>query len=109
MTNLLNSILLMTTPAGGSGSGFAQLLPLLMIVVVFYFFMIRPQMKKSKELKKFISEIQKGDKVLTLSGIHGKIVEMQETTVTLEIENGRMRVEKSAIVNSPENVQSQAK
>ena len=105
----MNFILLMTPPAGGQGSAFSSLVPLLMIVVIFYFFMIRPQMKKSKELKKFISEIQKGDKVLTLSGIHGKIIEIQDTTVTLEIENGRMRVEKSAIVNSPENVQTQAK
>lgn len=105
MMNLMN-VLLMAPPAAGSNPNpVMQFLPLILIGIVFYFFMIRPQMKKSKELKKFVAGIQKGDKVLTLSGIHGKIVEIQETTVTLEIENGRMRVEKSAIVNSPENVQ----
>lgn len=73
-------------------------LPILLIIVVFYFFMIRPQMKKQKEQNKFRQEIKKGDKVVTIAGIHGKIAELQETTFTLEIEGGvRMKVEKSAI------------
>jgi len=106
MTHLLNALLLMA-PSGGSaeGGGLGSMLPLLLIIVIFYFFMIRPQVKKSKELKKFISEMQKGDKVLTTGGIHGKIVEMQETTVTLEVESGaRMRVEKSAIIKDATSI-----
>ena len=76
-------------------------LPLLLIVVVFYFFMIRPQSKKAKEAKKFREALSKGAKVVTIGGIHGKIVEVKEQYVTLTIANGvEVKVQKSAI--SPE-------
>jgi len=88
-------------PQGGQGgqqSGWWSFLPLLLIVVVFYFFFIRPQMKRSKDQKKFRESLQKGQKVITIGGIHGRIVEIQDTTVTIEVENQvRLRVEKSAI------------
>jgi len=97
--NLLNILLL--APQGGqsgSQSGWWSFIPLLLIVVVFYLFFIRPQMKRSKDQKKFRSSLQKGQKVITVGGIHGKIVELQETTVTIEVENQvRLKVEKSAI------------
>ncbi len=99
MTNLLN-ILLMASPQGQSdpNQGWMQFIPLLLIIVVFYFFFIRPQMKKSKDQKKFKESLQKGQKIITIGGIHGRIVEIQETTVTIEVENGvRLRMEKSAI------------
>jgi preprotein translocase subunit YajC len=83
---------------GGSQSSWLSFLPLLLIVVVFYFFFIRPQMKRSKDQKKFRESLQKGQKVITIGGIHGRIVEIQDTTVTIEVENQvRLRVEKSAI------------
>ncbi|MDP4280912.1 MAG: preprotein translocase subunit YajC [Bacteroidota bacterium] len=98
--NLL-SILLMSAPQGQQGSAQStwwSLLPLLLIIVVFYLFFIRPQMKRSKDQKKFRENLQKGQKVITIGGIHGKIVELQDTTVTIEVENQvRLRVEKSAI------------
>jgi preprotein translocase subunit YajC len=98
--NLL-SILLMAPPAGGSGSqgnSLYSFLPLILIVLVFYLFFIRPQMKKSKEQKKFRESLDKGQKIITIGGIHGKIVEIQDTTVTIEVEGQvRLRVEKSAI------------
>lgn len=73
-------------------------LPLVLIILVFYLFFIRPQMKKSKDQKKFREAIKKGDKIVTIGGIHGKIIEMQETTVTIEVEGqNRLRIEKSAI------------
>jgi preprotein translocase subunit YajC len=73
-------------------------LPILLIIVVFYFFMIRPQMKKQKDQNKFRQELQKGDKIVTIAGIHGKLVEIQDTTFTMEIEGGvRMKIEKSAV------------
>jgi preprotein translocase subunit YajC len=76
-------------------SGF---LPMLLIIVVFYFFMIRPQMKKAKDHKKYVEELKKGDKVITTSGIHGRIVDMNETTFLVEVEGGtKIRFEKSAI------------
>lgn len=71
---------------------------MLLIIVVFYFFMIRPQMKKAKDHKKYVEEIKKGDKVITTSGIHGRIVDLNETTFLIEVEGGtKIRFEKSAI------------
>lgn len=84
---------------GTSGSnGLLSFLPLILIILVFYLFFIRPQMKKSKEQKKFRENLKKGDKVVTIGGLHGKIAEMDETTVTLEVGNQvRLTFEKSAI------------
>ena len=71
---------------------------MLLIIVVFYFFMIRPQMKKAKDHKKYVQEISKGDKVITTSGIHGRIVDLNESTFLIEVEGGtKIRFEKSAI------------
>jgi preprotein translocase subunit YajC len=93
---LLN-ILLMAPPAEGGG-GIGSFLPLILIVIVFYFFMIRPQLKKSKEQRKFREGLAKGDKVVTIGGVHGKIAEVQDTTVMLEVGDGvKFKVEKSAI------------
>lgn len=90
---MLTSILLQA-----QGGGAYNLLMIGMIIVVFYFFMIRPQMKKAKEEKAFKESIQKGDKVVTIGGVHGKIVEVNETTFLLEIDsNTRVKIEKSAI------------
>jgi preprotein translocase subunit YajC len=65
--------------------------------VIMYFFMIRPQMKKAKEAKKYQEGIQIGDKVVTLGGIHGKVIEVDETTIVLSLDQGRMRIEKAAL------------
>jgi preprotein translocase subunit YajC len=93
----VSSILLQASQPS-SGMGLMQIVPLLLIVVVFYFFFIRPQMKRSKDQKKFRESLQKGQKVITIGGIHGRIVEIQDTTVTIEVEGQvRLRVEKSAI------------
>ncbi|MDB2697743.1 preprotein translocase subunit YajC [Crocinitomicaceae bacterium] len=81
------------------GEGGSQLVMLLLILGVFYFFMIRPQMKKQKELKKFRESLAAGDKVITIGGIHGKILEVNDTTVLLSCEGGKLRVEKSAVSN----------
>lgn len=73
-------------------------LPLILIVLVFYLFFIRPQMKKSKDQKKFREALKKGDKIVTIGGIHGKIIEVQETTFTIEVEGqNRLKIEKSAV------------
>lgn len=82
----------------GGGLGYQQLIMFGLIAVVFYFFMIRPQMKKQKDQKKYAEELKKGDKVVTTAGIHGKVYEIAETTFLLETENGgRIRFNKSAI------------
>lgn len=75
-----------------------QFLPMLLIIVVFYFFMIRPQMKKAKDHKKYVEDLKKGDKVITTSGIHGKIVDMNDTTFVVDVDSGtKIRFEKSSI------------
>lgn len=68
------------------------------IVVVFYFFMIRPQQKKAKDQKKFVDEVAKGDQVVTIGGMHGRIAEVEGDTIILEVEKGgRIKFSKSAI------------
>ena len=75
-----------------------QFLPLVLIIVVFYFFMIRPQLKKTKEQKKFRENIKVGDKIVTIGGIHGKISDIQETTFMITVEGGvKLKIERSAI------------
>ncbi len=98
MTNLLSILLMTPQGQGGQQNGWYSFLPLLLIIVVFYFFFIRPQMKRSKDQKKFKESLQKGQKIITIGGIHGRIVEIQETTVTIEVENSvRLRIEKTAV------------
>jgi len=68
------------------------------IAIIFYCFMNRPQQKKQKDQKKFINEIKKGDSIVTIGGIHGKITDMDEETVTIDVEKGaRIKFERSAI------------
>jgi preprotein translocase subunit YajC len=75
-----------------------QLIVFGLIILVFYFFMIRPQIKKQKDQKNFVAELKKGDKVVTTSGMHGKIFEVAETTFLIEPEGGgKIRFDKSAI------------
>jgi len=96
--NLLNILLFMPTSEDGEGGGLMSFLPLILIVLVFYLFFIRPQMKKSKDQRKFREAIKKGDKIITIGGIHGKIIEVQEKTFTIEVEGqNRLKVEKSAV------------
>ncbi len=80
-----------------------QMVMLVLILVVFYFFMIRPQMKKQKELKKFREAMGVGDKVVTIGGIHGKILEVSESTILIATESGKMRLDKTAVSNSSED------
>ncbi len=82
-----------------SGGGIASMLPFLAMIVVVYFFMIRPQMTRQKKEKAFRAEIKKGSKVVTTSGIHGKIVDLNDTdnTVVIETGAGKIKFERSAI------------
>ena len=90
---MLSTSLLLQIPAG-----VANFLPMLLIIVVFYFFMIRPQMKKAKDHKKYLEELKKGDRVITTSGIHGRIVDLNDTTFVIEVESGaKLRFDKSAV------------
>lgn len=78
--------------------GLESLLFPVLLIVVFYFFMIRPQLKKTKEQKKFRENIKTGDRIITIGGIHGKIVDVQEKTFIIMVEGGvKLKIEKSAI------------
>ena len=92
----LNAILLQAAPGGG---GMVQLLLMGGIILVFWLFIIRPQAKKAKEQKKFVENMQKGDKVVTIAGIHGTINKINEdNTIQLEVSPGSyLKIEKSTI------------
>lgn len=93
---------------GGNGEGnpYQGLIMILLVFVVFYFFMIRPQMKKQKEVKKFRESIKTGDKVVTAGGIHGKIKEVKESTFVVDIADSvRVTVEKSSVFASGADMQ----
>ncbi|MBS9461596.1 preprotein translocase subunit YajC [Flagellimonas sp. HMM57] len=88
-----------------------QFLPLILIFIVAYFFMIRPQIKRQKDEKKFASELKKGDRIITKSGLHGKVVELNDKDYSCVIETmaGRLKFDRSAIslemskkLNTPE-------
>lgn len=102
----LSSILLMQAPEGGEGGGLLSFLPLILIILVFYLFFIRPQMKRSKDQRKFREALEKGQKIVTIGGIHGKILEVKDTYVLLEVEGqNKLKVEKSAIAMDSQDQQ----
>jgi len=75
-----------------------QFLPFILIIVVFYFFMIRPQMKKQKDHKKYIEELGVNAKIVTTAGIHGRIAEVSGTTFLIDVGSGvKIRFDKSAV------------
>lgn len=94
------SIFLMSTPSSsGSGAGYMNLVLLVGVFAVMYFFMIRPQSKKAKDQRIFLENLQKGDKVVTVSGIHGRILKVNDSG-TLEVEidsNTKVVMERSGI------------
>ncbi|HEX2683564.1 MAG TPA: preprotein translocase subunit YajC, partial [Ferruginibacter sp.] len=94
----LLSIFLMMDPQGKGGSS-GTLIMMGLMILVFWLFMIRPQAKKAKKQKDFISNLQKGDKIVTIAGIHGTVNKVNDdTTLTLETSPGSyMKVERSAI------------
>ncbi len=98
---MMHSVLLMAPQGGaqGGGSSTMTMIMMLAIFVVFWFFMIRPQAKKAKDQKKFIENMQKGDKVVTIAGIHGTINKISEDgTLQLEVSPGSyIKIERSSI------------
>ncbi len=80
------------------GGGYSQIIFFVGIAVVFYFFMIRPQQKKQKDQKKFLAEIKKGDAVVTIGGMHGKVHSLDDATITLDVDKGtKLTFERSSI------------
>jgi len=90
---------LQTAPAASTSSNFMMsVLPFLLIILIFYFFIIRPQNKKQKETEKMLSTLKKGDKVVTIGGIHGIVSSTKETTVVVKVDDTtKLELNRSAI------------
>ena len=98
MNTLVSMVLLQNEAVGG---GFSGLIMIIAMVVIFYFFMIRPQSKKQKEIKKAREAMQKGDNVVTAGGIHGKIKDISDNTISMEIAPGvSIKVDKASVFPS---------
>lgn len=108
--NTILTIMLQSAAAGGSQGGgqWGNIIFIVALVAIFYFFMIRPQSKRQKEIRKFRESLKAGDKVISAGGIHGRIKEVKDDTVILEIaDNVRVKVEKASIYASAPDVVSQ--
>ena len=104
----ISFILLQAQGGEGAMGGLGAFLPLLLIIVVFYFFMIRPQMRKQKELKTYRDALQKGDKVVTTGGIYGKITSISDNTVDVEIARDvTIKIDKYAILKDSTDLANQ--
>jgi len=83
-----------------TSGGLMSFLPLIVIFAVFYFMLIRPQMKRSKEHKQLVSQLAKGDEVITNGGLLGRITDVSESFVTLEVaDNIKIKIQRQAVAN----------
>jgi preprotein translocase subunit YajC len=99
---MLNTILLQ---AAGGGSGWSSMIMIVALIAIFYFFMIAPQQKKQKKINAFRDSLRNGDKVMTAGGIYGRIREVKDNTVILEIADGvRIKIDKNSIYQSMQDV-----
>jgi preprotein translocase subunit YajC len=98
----MRTLILLQTE-GTQGGGIMGFLPIILIFVVFYFFMIRPQMKRSKELKAFRESLAKGDKIMTTGGIIGKVLEINDDSVLITSDGTKLRLDKSAVINNTQD------
>ena len=104
---MLTTILLQAAD-GAQGASWANMGVLLLIFVIFYFFMIRPQTKRQKEIKKFQDSLENGKTVITQGGIYGRVREVKDNYVLVEIADGvKIRVNKNMVFDSPEDATQQ--
>ena len=97
----MNLNLIMIQDAAAS-SGFSSIILIVAFIAIFYFFMVRPQQKKQKEINKFRSELNNGDRVITAGGIYGIIKDIKDNYIILEIaDNVRIKIDKNSIYASP--------
>lgn len=101
---MLNTILLQAG-AGAAGSGWSSMIMIIMIIAIFYFFIMYPQQKKQKKINNFRNSLQKGDKVMTAGGIYGRIREIKDNYVMLEIDNNvTIKIDKNSIYQSMQDI-----
>jgi len=96
----IQALLLMGAPGGEQANPIAMFLPLILIFIVFYFFIIRPQKKKEDTRKQMIEAVKKGDRVVTVGGVHGTVNQVDEASVLVQVDsNTKLRIEKSALAS----------
>ncbi len=110
---LLNFILLDAAAAGATGNtgaaGWQSFIMIIVLIGIFYFFMVRPQSKKQKEIRKFREGLSVNDKVITAGGIYGKIKDIKEKSIILEIsDNVKIRIDKNSVYPSADDAQADA-
>lgn len=104
---MLNTILLQAASggSGAAGSGWSSMIMIIALIAIFYFFMIAPQQKKQKKINAFRDSLQKGDKVMTAGGIYGRIREIKDNYVMLEIDNNvTIKIDKNSIYQSVQDI-----
>lgn len=105
---MLNTILLQAS-TGAAGSGWSSMIMIIAIIAIFYFFMIAPQQKKQKKINAFRDSLKNGDKVVTIGGIYGRVREIKDNTIILEVADGvRIKFDKNAI-STPDSSDLQTK
>ena len=95
-------------PASKEQNPLMTFLPLILIIVVFYFFMIRPQVKKQKDLRTYRESLKKGDKIVTTGGIYGKVVDIKDNVIVIDVgEQVRLKIDKSAVLKDAADLAAQ--
>lgn len=102
---MLNTILLQAATDSAQGGGWSFMIMIIAMIAIFYFFMIAPQQKKQKKINAFRDSLQRGDKVMTAGGIYGRIREIKDNYVMLEIDNNvTIKIDKNSIYQSMQDV-----
>ena len=97
--------LLMAPQQGSESNPIMTFLPMILILLIFYFLMMRPQIKRQKELKNFRNSLAKGDKIVTTGGIYGKVLEIKDAYILMQIDdNVKIRVDKNAVIKDMTDV-----
>ncbi|MGI6323896.1 MAG: preprotein translocase subunit YajC [Bacteroidales bacterium] len=102
MTNFSFLAVLAQQAAAGQTNPLVTLLPLILVFVIFYFFMIRPQMKKQKEMNNYRNSLKRGDKVVTTGGVYGRVLEVKDSYIMMDAGGDvRLKVDKNALLKDP--------
>jgi len=104
--NMISNVLLQAPDPAAGGGNSMMIFMIIAMVAIFYFFMIRPQQKRQKDIQKAREAMKSGDKVVIAGGIHGRIKEIAETSMLIEVAEGvRIRVDKASVFASAEDIQ----
>lgn len=108
MSNLLSIILMAPAQPGGQSNQVSFFIMMGLMVLIFYFFMIRPNVRKQKELRNFRESLKKGDKVITTGGIYGKVNNITDNVITIDVGNGVIiKVDKNAVLKDNTDLQQE--